>query len=332
MSFNLRNRSLLTLAEIGPAGVDLLLETAHELKRAKAAGTEQPRLRGKEIALLFAKTSTRTRCAFEVAAFDQGAHVSFIGPQDSQLGEKESVKDTARVLGRLYDAIEYRGFEQEVVQTLAAHSGVPVYNGLTNEYHPTQVLADFMTMQEHCRKPLSEVKLAYVGDARFNTADSLLEGAAMMGLDFRIGAPRELWPQAELRERAHALAEQSHARLRVTDSAEEAVEGADFVYTDVWVSMGEPPDAWAQRIPRLLPYQVNHALMRATGNPEARFMHCLPALHNRETALGERIYRQFGLDGVEVTEEVFESPASIVWDQAENRLHTIKALLVATLA
>jgi len=332
MSFNLRNRSLLTLAEIGPAGVELLLEMAHELKRAKAAGTEQPRLRGKEIALLFAKTSTRTRCAFEVAAFDQGAHVSFIGPQDSQLGEKESVKDTARVLGRLYDAIEYRGFEQRVVDELAAYSGVPVYNGLTNQHHPTQVLADFMTMQEHCRKPLREMKLAYVGDARFNTADSLLEGAAMMGLDFRIGAPRALWPDQALRDRVGALADRSGARLRLVDSAQEAVEDADFVYTDVWVSMGEPQEAWAARIPQLLAFRVDDVLMRSSGNRDVKFMHCLPALHNRDTALGERLYREFGLDGVEVTESVFESPASIVWDQAENRLHTIKALLVATLA
>jgi ornithine carbamoyltransferase len=331
MSFNLKHRSLLTLTEIKPRGVDFLLEMAHELKRAKAAGTEQQQLRGKEIALLFAKTSTRTRCAFEVAAFDQGAHVSFIGPHDSQLGEKESVKDTARVLGRLYDAIEYRGFEQSVVGELAAHSGVPVYNGLTNEYHPTQVLADFMTMQEHCRKPLREMKLAYVGDARFNTADSLLEGAAMMGLDFRIGAPRDLWPTKDVQDQARAMAERSGARLRLTDSAAEAVEAVDFVYTDVWVSMGEPEKVWGERIAHLLPYQVNAALMRATGNANAKFMHCLPALHNRDTALGERIFRQFGLDGVEVTEEVFESPASIVWDQAENRLHTIKALLVATL-
>lgn len=331
MSFNLKNRSLLTLAELKPRGVDYLLEMAHELKRAKAAGTEQQMLRGKEIALLFAKTSTRTRCAFEVAAYDQGAHVSFIGPHDSQLGEKESVKDTARVLGRLYDAIEYRGFEQHVVSQLAAHAGVPVYNGLTNEYHPTQVLADFMTMQEHCRKPLQEMKLAYVGDARFNTADSLQEGAAMMGLDFRIGAPRDLWPSKDVQDQARAMAEHSGARLRLTDAVQEAVEGADFIYTDVWVSMGEPEEAWAQRIAQLLPYQVNAGLMRAARNPTVKFMHCLPALHNRETALGERIFRQFGLDGVEVTEEVFESTAAIVWDQAENRLHTIKALLVATL-
>ncbi len=332
MGFSLSGRSLLTLDELQPRGVNHLLGMAHELKRAKVAGTEQQHLRGKEIVLLFAKTSTRTRCAFEVAAFDQGANVSFIGPHDSQLGEKESVKDTARVLGRMYDAIEYRGFEQSVVRQLAEYAGVPVYNGLTNEYHPTQVLADFMTMQEHCRKPLTEMKLAYVGDARFNTADSLLEGAAMMGLDLRIGAPRELWPPQEVQDKACAMAEHSDARLTLTASVQEAVEGADFIYTDVWVSMGEPATVWAERIPQLLPYQVNAALMRAAGNPNVKFMHCLPALHNRETALGERIFQQFGLDGVEVTEEVFESPASIVWDQAENRLHTIKALLVATLA
>lgn len=332
MSFNLANQSLLTLEALTARGVNHLLEIAHELKRAKMAGTEQQHLRGKEIALLFAKTSTRTRCAFEVAAFDQGANVSFIGPNDSQLGEKESVKDTARVLGRMYDAIEYRGFEQSVVRELAEHAGVPVYNGLTNEYHPTQVLADFMTMQEHCRKPLAEMKLAYVGDARFNTADSLLEGAAMMGLDFRIGAPQELWPAKEVQDKARAMAERSGARLHLTASAQEAVEGVDFIYTDVWVSMGEPPAVWAERISQLRAYQVNAALMGAAGNADVKFMHCLPALHDRHTALGERIFQQFGLDGVEVTNEVFESPASIVWDQAENRLHTIKALLVATLA
>lgn len=332
MSFNLANQSLLTLEALTARGVNHLLEIAHELKRAKMAGTEQQHLRGKEIALLFAKTSTRTRCAFEVAAFDQGANVSFIGPNDSQLGEKESVKDTARVLGRMYDAIEYRGFEQSVVRELAEHAGVPVYNGLTNEYHPTQVLADFMTMQEHCRKPLAEMKLAYVGDARFNTADSLLEGAAMMGLDFRIGAPQELWPAKEVQDKARAMAERSGARLHLTAAAREAVEGVDFIYTDVWVSMGEPPAVWAERIPQLRAYQVNAALMGAAGNADVKFMHCLPALHDRHTALGERIFQQFGLDGVEVTNEVFESPASIVWDQAENRLHTIKALLVATLA
>ena len=331
MSFNLKGRSLLTLGELRPQGLTHLLEMAHELKRAKMAGTEQQHLRGKNIALLFEKASTRTRCAFEVAAFDQGANVSFIGPHDSQLGEKESVKDTARVLGRLYDAIEYRGFEQQTVRTLAEYSGVPVYNGLTNEYHPTQVLADFMTMQEHRRMPLRDMKLAYVGDARFNTADSLLEGAAMMGLDFRIGAPRDLWPGDELLRSARAAAEHSGARLHLCESATEAVDGADFIYTDVWVSMGEPEDAWTERIRQLRPYQVTPGLMQASRNPQVKFMHCLPALHNRETRAGEKAYREFGLDALEVTEEVFESPASVVWDQAENRLHTIKALLVATL-
>jgi ornithine carbamoyltransferase len=332
MSFNLKSRSLLTLSELEPQGMTYLLDLARDLKHARFAGTEQQHLRGKKIALLFEKASTRTRCSFEVAAFEQGANVSFIGAHDSQLGEKESVKDTARVLGRLYDAIEYRGFEQSSVQQLAQFSGVPVYNGLTNQYHPTQVLADFMTMQQHCSKPLKDMTLCYVGDARFNTADSLLEGAAMMGMDFRIGAPRDLWPPAAVWDSARRMAERSGARLRQCESAEEAVAGADFVYTDVWVSMGEPPEVWAQRIPQLRPYQVNASLLRATGNPEVKFMHCLPALHNRDTHLGEQIFQQFGLNGVEVTEEVFESPASIVWDQAENRLHTIKALLVATLA
>lgn len=331
MGFNLKGRSLLTLAELKPQGLVHLLEMAHELKRAKMAGTEQQHLRGRNIALLFEKASTRTRCAFEVAAFDQGANVSFIGPHDSQLGEKESVKDTARVLGRLYDAIEYRGFEQSTVRTLAEFAGVPVYNGLTNQYHPTQVLADFMTMQEHARKPLHEMKLAYVGDARFNTADSLLEGAAMMGLDFRIGAPRSLWPAEDMLRTARTAAEHSGACLRLCESATEAVAGADFVYSDVWVSMGEPEAAWGERIGQLRTFQVTPGLMQATGNPAAKFMHCLPALHNRDTRLGEKIFREFGLDALEVTEEVFESPASIVWDQAENRLHTIKALLVATL-
>jgi ornithine carbamoyltransferase len=332
MSFNLKGRSLLTLLDLQARGVNHLLEMAHELKRAKMAGTEQQHLRGRNIALLFEKTSTRTRCAFEVAAFDQGANVSFIGPHDSQLGEKESVKDTARVLGRLYDAIEYRGYEQKVVQDLAAWSGVPVYNGLTNQYHPTQVLADFMTMQESCRKPLSEISLAYVGDARFNTADSLLEGAAMMGLDLRIGAPRSLWPAQALIDQGNTMAGRSGARLRFTESARHAVEGADFIYTDVWVSMGEPPEVWAERIRLLKDFQVNDDLMAATGKVETRFMHCLPALHNRDTHLGEQVWRDHGLEALEVTEQVFESDASIVWDQAENRLHTIKALLVATLA
>jgi ornithine carbamoyltransferase len=333
MSYNLKNRNLLSLDELSARDIDFLLEMAHELKRAKNAGTEQPQLRGKNIALLFEKASTRTRCAFEVAAYDQGANVSFIGPGDSQLGEKESVKDTARVLGRLYDAIEYRGFEQAIVTELAQYAGVPVYNGLTNQFHPTQILADYMTMQEHCpAKPLSQMRLAYLGDARYNIGDSLLQGAALMGIDFRIGAPRALWPPQALIEASQAKAKRSGAWLRFTESAEEAVQEVDFIYTDVWVSMGEAESVWAERIAQLKPYQVNTDLMRASGNPSVKFLHCLPSLHDRSTRKGEEIFRKFGMDGLEVTDEVFESPASVVWDQAENRLHTIKALLVATLA
>ena len=331
MAYNLKNRSLLSLDELNARDIQHLLEMSHELKRAKAAGTEQPTLRGRNIALIFEKSSTRTRCAFEVAAHDQGAHVSFIGPGDSQLGEKESVKDTARVLGRLYDAIEYRGFAQQTVKDLAAHAGVPVYNGLTNEFHPTQILADLMTMQEHCDKPLREMRVAYLGDARYNMGDSLLQGAALMGMDLRIAAPRALWPAPEIQAQCEALARMSGAKLALTEAPLQAVEGVDFVYTDVWVSMGEPEAAWAERIALLRPYQVNARLMAATGNAAVKFMHCLPAYHNRETRRGEEIFQRFGLDGMEVTDEVFESPASIVWDQAENRMHTIKALLVATL-
>lgn len=331
MAYNLKNRSLLSLDELNARDIQHLLEMSHELKRAKAAGTEQPTLRGRNIALIFEKSSTRTRCAFEVAAHDQGAHVSFIGPGDSQLGEKESVKDTARVLGRLYDAIEYRGFAQQTVKDLAAHAGVPVYNGLTNEFHPTQILADLMTMQEHCDKPLREMRVAYLGDARYNMGDSLLQGAALMGMDLRIAAPRALWPAPEIQAQCEALARVSGAKLTLTEAPLQAVEGVDFVYTDVWVSMGEPEAAWAERIALLRPYQVNARLMAATGNAAVKFMHCLPAYHNRETRRGEEIFQRFGLDGMEVTDEVFESPASIVWDQAENRMHTIKALLVATL-
>jgi ornithine carbamoyltransferase len=332
MSYNLRNRSLLSLDELSARDISFLLEMAHELKRAKNAGTEQPRLGGKNIALLFEKASTRTRCAFEVAAHDQGARVSFIGPGDSQLGEKESVKDTARVLGRLYDAIEYRGFEQAIVNELAKHAGVPVYNGLTNEFHPTQILADFMTMQEHCDRPLAQMRLAYLGDARYNIGDSLLQGAALMGLDLRIAAPRALWPAQALIDSSQQKARSSGARLSFTESPQQAAQGADFIYTDVWVSMGEPDAVWAERIALLRPYQVNAALMRASGNEAVKFLHCLPALHDRSTKKGGAICRQFDMDGLEVTDEVFESAASVVWDQAENRMHTIKALLVATLA
>jgi ornithine carbamoyltransferase len=333
MSYSLKNRNLLSLDELSARDVHFLLEMAHELKRAKSAGTEQPQLQGKNIALLFEKASTRTRCAFEVAAYDQGANVAFIGPGDSQLGDKESVKDTARVLGRLYDAIEYRGFEQAIVAELAQYAGVPVYNGLTNPFHPTQILADYMTMQEHCpAKPLPQMRLAYLGDARYNIGDSLLEGAALMGIDFRIGAPRALWPPQALIDASQAKAKKSGAWLRFTESAEEAVQEVDFIYTDVWVSMGEPESVWAERIAQLKPYQINADLMRASGNPSVKFLHCLPSLHDRSTRKGEAVFRKFGMDGLEVTDEVFESPACVVWDQAENRLHTIKALLVATLA
>jgi len=333
MSYNLKNRGLLSLDELSARDIAFLLEMAHELKRAKSAGTEQPQLRGKNIALLFEKASTRTRCAFEVAAFDQGANVSFIGAGDSPLGDKESIKDTARVLGRLYDAIEYRGFEQDTVQELARHAGVPVYNGLTRQFHPTQILADYMTMQEHCpARPLSQMRLAYLGDARHNIGDSLLQGAALMGIDFRIGAPRALWPAQALIDASQKKAHDSGAWLRFCESPEEAVQDVDFVYTDVWVSMGEPESLWGERIAQLRPYQVNAELLRMTGNPAVKFMHCLPSLHDRRTRIGEEIFRKFGIDGLEVTDEVFESPASVVFDQAENRLHTIKALLVATLA
>lgn len=332
MAYNLKNRNLLSLDELSARDVMFLLEMAHELKRAKSAGTEQPQLRGKNIALLFEQACMRARCAFEVAAYDQGANVSFIGPGDSQLGEKQSVRDTARVLGRLYDAIEYRGPEQATLDELAQYAGVPVYNGLTHQFHPTQILADYMTMQEHCAKPLSQMRLAYLGDARHNIGDSLLQGAALMGLDFRIGAPRSLWPPQALFDAAQARGKASGAWLRCTESADEAVQEADFVYTDAWVSIGEPEAVWAERIALLKPYQVNADLMRASGNPAVKFLHCLPCLHDRRTRKGEEVYRRWGMDGLEVTDEVFESPASVVWDQAENRLHTIKALLVATLA
>ena len=286
---------------------------------------------GKNIALIFEKTSTRTRCAFEVAAHDQGAHVTYLGPTGSQIGIKESMKDTARVLGRMYDGIEYRGFAQKTVEELAEYSGVPVWNGLTNEFHPTQILADFLTMREHAGKPLKEVSYAYLGDARFNMGNSLLVGGAKMGMDVRIVAPKALQPAAELVAECRAIAVKTGARITITDDPKAGVKGCDFLYTDVWVSMGEPAEVWAERIALLKPFQVNAELMAATGNPGCKFMHCLPAYHNLETQVGRDVHAQFGLDGVEVTEEVFESPASIVFDEAENRMHTIKAVMVATL-
>jgi len=331
MAFNLRNRSFLKLLDFTPQEIKFLLDLSLDLKKAKYAGIEQQRLRGKNIALIFEKGSTRTRCAFVVAAFDQGAFVTYLGPTGSQMGAKESMKDTARVLGRMYDGIEYRGFGQEIVEELAKYAGVPVWNGLTNEFHPTQVLADFLTVMEHSDKPLSQVKFAYLGDARYNMGNSLLVGAAKMGMDFRSIAPIGVQPNPDLVSQAREIARHTGANLTVTDDLDAGVKGCDFLYTDVWVSMGEPEDVWQERIDLLKPYQVNAAAMEKTGNPDVKFLHCLPAFHNRETQIGEEIYQEFGLEAMEVSEEVFESPASIVWDEAENRIHTIKAVMVATL-
>lgn len=331
MAFNLKNRSLLTLHDYSPREIRFLLKLAADLKAAKYAGTEIPRLQGKDIALIFEKDSTRTRVGFEVAAFDQGARVTYLGPTGTHIGHKETVKDTARVLGRIYDAIEYRGFGQGVVEELARWSGVPVYNGLTDEFHPTQILADFLTMAEHVEKPLHDVSFVFVGDAGNNMGDSLLIGGVKMGMDVRLCAPESCWPTKQIQDEAEAIAAETGARITLTAEIDDAVRGVDFVYTDVWVSMGEPDEVWSQRIKLLRPYQVNAALMAKTQNPRARFMHCLPAFHNAETSVGAEIQRKFGLDAMEVTEDVFESPASIVFDQAENRLHTIKAVLVATL-
>ncbi len=331
MTCNLKNRSFLKLLDFTPEEIEYLLDLAADLKRAKKEGTEEPRLKGKNIALIFEKTSTRTRCSFEVAAHDQGAHVTYLGPTGSQIGTKESMKDTARVLGRMFDGIEYRGFGQSIVEELARYAGVPVWNGLTNEFHPTQILADFLTMREHIRKPLREVSYAYLGDARYNMGNSLLVGGAKMGMDVRIVAPKALQPARELVDQCQAVSRETGARITITDDVEAGVKGCDFVITDVWVSMGEPAEVWKERIDLLMPYQVNAALMAKTGNPACKFMHCLPAYHNLETKVGREVYEKFGLNGVEVTEEVFEGPQSIVFDEAENRLHTIKAVMVATL-
>ena len=331
MAFNLRNRHLLKLLDFTPQEIKFLLDLSLDLKKAKYAGTEQPRLAGKNIVLIFEKDSTRTRCAFEVAAYDQGARVTYLGPSGSQLGKKESMKDTARVLGRMYDGIEYRGFGQERVEELAAHANVPVWNGLTNEWHPTQVLADLLTMMEHSDKPLSEVAFAYLGDARNNMGNSLLVAAAKMGMDFRSVAPAAVQPDPALVATGREIAAETGARITVTDDIESGVKGCDFLVTDVWVSMGEAEAAWAERIALLKPYQVNAETMKLTGNPGVKFMHCLPSFHDRETAVGEAVYQKFGLESMEVTDEVFESAASIVWDEAENRIHTIKAVMVATL-
>ena len=329
---DLRGRSLMSLADLSPEEIVYLLDLSADLKAAKREGREERKLVGREIALIFEKDSTRTRCAFEVAAYDQGAHVTFIGPSGSHMGHKETAKDTARVLGRMYDAIEFRGFAQETAEELAQWSGVPVYNGLTDEWHPTQILADFLTFREHIPKALSEVVFCYLGDARFNMADTYLIGAGKLGMDVRIAAPKSLWPRDEIVSLARSFAEESGATITITEDVAEAVKGCDVLLTDVWVSMGEPDDVWAQRIELLKPYQVNAATMALTGNPDVKFMHCLPAFHNTDTEVGKEIYEKFGMDALEVTEEVFESPASLVWDEAENRLHTIKAVMVATLA
>ena len=308
-----------------------LLDLSIDLKKAKYAGIEQQKLTGKNIALIFEKSSTRTRCAFEVAALDQGAHVTYLGPSGSQIGNKETMKDTARVLGRMYDGIEYRGFGQLIVEELAEFAGVPVWNGLTNEFHPTQILADFMTMMEHCDKPIHKIKFAYMGDARNNMGNSLLIGAAKMGMDFRSVAPKSVQPSDELVAQAKEIAKETGAKIMLTDNVAEGVKDCDFLYTDVWVSMGEPEEVWKERIELLKPYQVNKKAMELTGNPKVKFLHCLPAFHNRDTKIGEDIYQKFGINSMEVTEEVFESEASIVFDEAENRMHTIKAVMVATL-
>jgi ornithine carbamoyltransferase len=331
MTTDLTGRHYLDELDFTGEQIHHLLDLAAELKAAKRNGTETPRLTGRHLALIFEKASTRTRCAFEVAAADQGATTTYLGPDGSHLGHKESVADTARVLGRMYDGIEYRGFAQETVTTLAAHAGVPVYNGLTDQCHPTQSLCDVFTMREHSDRPLTEISYCYLGDARNNTANSLLVMGSLLGMDVRIAAPRALWPADTLVTRCRELAAAGGARITVTEDVEEAVHGADYLYTDVWVSMGESADTWAERIAQLLPYQVNAKTLAATGNPDTAFLHCLPALHDRSTTLGADLFARYGLDGLEVTDEVFTSPASLVFDQAENRMHTIKAVLVATL-
>ena len=334
MPVNLRGRHLLSLRHHTADEIRYLLDLSRDLKRAKYAGTERQLLQGRNVALIFEKTSTRTRCAFEVASYDQGAHVTYIDPASSQLGHKESVADTARVLGRMYDAIEYRGFSQEVVEELAKYAGVPVFNGLTDEFHPTQMLADVLTMREHSDKPIHEIAFAYMGDGRNNVANSLMLVAAKLGMDVRIGAPQDLWPDDELIKLCDELAEESGARILVTDDPRAAVADVDFIYTDVWVSMGEPVESWAERVEACLPFQVNAELLHATGNPRVKVLHCLPAFHNTQTKVGAQVVQQYPqlANGIEVTEDVFESGANISFDQAENRMHTIKALLVASLA
>ena len=328
---SLKGKDFLKIADFSSDELIYLLELSAYLKRSNKDGTEKPYLKGKKFALIFEKDSTRTRCSFETAAFDQGAQAVYLGSSGSQVGKKESMADTARVLARMFHGIEYRGYGQNIVEELAKYSDVPVWNGLTNESHPTQILADFLTMQEHCKKPLSEMTFAYLGDSRFNMANSLMMGAAKLGMDFRIIAPQSLQPETSMIELAETFAKKSGAKITITDNVEQGVLACDFLYTDVWVSMGEPAEVWKERIDLLLPYQINAKAMELTKNPDCKFLHCLPAFHDRNTAVGEDIYQQYGLDALEVTNEVFESPASIVFDEAENRMHTIKAVMVATL-
>ncbi|HDY7721445.1 TPA: ornithine carbamoyltransferase [Vibrio vulnificus] len=332
MAFNLRNRNFLKLLDFSTKEIQFLIDLSADLKKAKYAGTEQKKLLGKNIALIFEKASTRTRCAFEVAAFDQGAQVTYIGPSGSQIGDKESMKDTARVLGRMYDGIQYRGFGQAIVEELGAFAGVPVWNGLTDEFHPTQILADFLTMLEHSQgKALADIQFAYLGDARNNVGNSLMVGAAKMGMDIRLVGPQAYWPDEELVAACQAIAKQTGGKITLTENVAEGVQVCDFIYTDVWVSMGESPEAWDERVALMKPYQVNMNVLKQTGNPNVKFMHCLPAFHNDETTIGKQVADKFGMKGLEVTEEVFESEHSIVFDEAENRMHTIKAVMVATL-
>lgn len=328
---NLKGRNFLKLLDFTSREILHLLDLSKSLKDAKYAGYEVPRLTGKNIALIFEKTSTRTRCAFEVAAYDQGAQITYLDPNSSQMGHKESIADTARVLGRFYDGIEYRGSAQTIVEELGAKAGVPVWNGLTNEWHPTQILADVLTMREHSFKPLDQISFCYVGDARNNMGNSLLVGGAKLGMDVRLCAPKQFWPEAELIEECQAIAAKTGARITITESVDEGVKGVDYIYTDVWVSMGEPKEVWQERIKLLKPYQVTSEMMAKSGNPAVKFLHCLPAFHNRETTVGEQIFKEHGIESIEVTDEVFESDASIVFDQAENRMHTIKAVMQATL-
>ena len=331
MAFNLRNRSFVKLLDFTPAEIKFLLKLSADLKAAKYGGYEVQRLRGKNIALIFEKSSTRTRTSFEVAAYDQGANVTYLGPGGSHIGHKETMKDTARVLGRTYDGIEYRGFAQATVEELAAFAGVPVWNGLTDGFHPTQILADVLTMTEHTYKDLPEIAYCFMGDARNNMGNSLMVGGCKLGMDVRLCGPKHQWPEESLVEQCTEIAKETGARLTLTDEVAVGVKGADYLYTDVWVSMGEPESVWEERVGLLKPYQINAEAMALTGNPDVKFMHCLPAFHNRNTEVGQEMYEKYGLNGMEVTEEVFESPASIVFDEAENRMHTIKAIMVATL-